>query len=139
MSTTLITPARTPKPNARKTASAFGTRQLIASLPGALRKLDPLLRQLIWVHGAFIVLVIVGFGIISLGFAAPLAGGTPLARGVCLFIGLFWTARLGMQFFVFDARPFLKTALLKVGYHGLTIVFLYNAVVYSLAAASIVH
>ncbi|HMC10472.1 MAG TPA: hypothetical protein VKH44_04250, partial [Pirellulaceae bacterium] len=30
-----------------------------------LSKLDPLSRQLVWVHGAFIVLVIIGFGAIS--------------------------------------------------------------------------
>lgn len=104
----------------------------------SLSKLDPLLRQLIWVHGAFIVLTIIGFGAISLGFAGSLAAGSPLARGVCGFVALFWAARLGIQFFVFDARPFLKSALLKLGYHGLTVVFLYNTVVYSLAALRLV-
>src|SRR6476620_8793477 len=69
----------------------------------ALRQLDGLTRQLVWVHGAFIVLVIIGFGLISILFAHELASGTPLARGVCCFIALFWIARLAVQFFVFDA------------------------------------
>ena len=101
---------------------------------GTLDKLDGLSRQLVWVHGAFIVLVIIGFGFLSIFFAGELVTGTPLARGVCLFIALFWAARLIVQFFVVDAKPYLKSAFLRAGYHGLTLVFVYHAVVYSLAA-----
>ncbi|MEE3367719.1 MAG: hypothetical protein VX346_00105 [Planctomycetota bacterium] len=100
----------------------------------SLDKLDGLSRQLVWVHGVFIVLVIVGFGLISILFAGELVTGTPLARGVCIFIALFWAARLIVQFFVFEAEPYLKSTLLKAGYHGLTVVFVYHSVVYSLAA-----
>ena len=57
-----------------------------------------------------------------------------MARGMCLFISLFWAARLIVQFFVFDAKPYLKTTLLKAGYHGLTVVFVYITVIYALAA-----
>jgi hypothetical protein len=102
----------------------------------SLARLDRLSRQLVWVHGGFIVLVIVAFGVLSVLFAGDLVSGTPLARGVCLFIGLFWAARLGVQFFVFDARPYLDSPLLRVGYHGLAVVFLYHAVVYLLAACA---
>ena len=100
----------------------------------SLQKLDGLSRQLIWVHGAFIVLVIIGFGLLSMLFASDLVTGSPLARGVCLFIALFWGTRLLVQLFVFDAKPLLSSAFLKVGYHGLTVVFVYHAVVYTLAA-----
>jgi hypothetical protein len=100
----------------------------------SLQQVDALSRQLIWVHGAFIVLVIVGFGLLSILFAGDLAAGTPLARGLCCFIGLFWAARLAVQFFVFDAKPYLRTTFLKAGYYGLTVVFAYQAVVYCLAA-----
>ena len=101
---------------------------------GSLEKLDGLFRQLVWVHGAFIVLVIIGFGLLSVVLAGDLASGTPLARGMCLFISLFWAARLVVQFFVFDAKPYLKTVVLKVGYRGLTAVFVYITVIYGLAA-----
>jgi hypothetical protein len=40
------------------------------------------------------VIVIIAFGLLSLLFAVELASGTPLARGMCLFISLFWTARV---------------------------------------------
>ncbi len=100
----------------------------------SLDGLDDLSRQLVWVHGVFIVLVIIGFGLISVLLASELASGTPLARGICLFIAIFWGARLVVQFFVFDAKPYLKTTFLKVGYHGLTVVFIFHTAVYLLAA-----
>ena len=100
----------------------------------SLAQLDSLSRQLIWVHGAFIVLVIVGFGVISVALPAELASGTLLSRAVCLFIAVFWIARLVVQFSVFNAKPFLTNTFLKLGYNGLTGVFLYHAVVYSIAA-----
>ena len=101
----------------------------------SLGKLDGLSRQLVWVHGAFIVLVIIGFGLLSVLFAGELVAGTPLARAVCSLIAFFWAARLVVQFFIFDAKPYLKNAFLKLGYNGLTVVFTYLAVVYSLVAA----
>jgi hypothetical protein len=101
-----------------------------------LAKLDTLSRQLIWVHGAFIVLVIIGFGSLSIVMPGELAAGTLLGRGICLFIALFWAARLGVQYFVFDAKPYLRTAFLQIGYRGLTAVFVYHTVVYSIAALS---
>jgi hypothetical protein len=100
----------------------------------ALKPLDPLLRQLIWVHGAFIVLMIVLFGLLSVALPGELASGTTLARAVCGGIGLFWCIRLGIQFFLFDARAYLTQPLLRFGYHGLTLVFLYNTIVYTWAA-----
>jgi len=100
----------------------------------SLASLDKLLRQLIWVHGIFIVLVIIGFGVLSLLNAGALASGSLLARSVCGFISFFWLARLVIQCFVFDATPVIKSAWLKLGYHALTAVFTYMAVVYGLAA-----
>ena len=100
----------------------------------SLQKLDTLSREVIWVHHFFLGIVIVSFGAMSVLFAGTLADGAALARALCLVIALFWAGRLLVQFFVFDARPHLKTALLKAGYNGLTVVFTYQAVVYGLAA-----
>lgn len=116
---------------------------LIASglVPGVLNwrselaKLSPLSRQLVWVHGAFIVLVIGGFGALSLTLPAELATGSALARAVCSFIAIFWAVRLAIQFVVFDAKPYLTSRLLWLGYNSLTAVFAYQVVVYSIAAA----
>ena len=99
-----------------------------------LASLNSFLRTLFWVYGVFIVLTIVCFGLISFTFAAELATGTPLARGVCGFIAIFWIARLGVQFFVFDADPFLTEWWHRAGYHLLTIIFTLLPVPYALLA-----
>ena len=99
-----------------------------------LANLPPLLRQLFWVYGSFIVLVIVAFGIISLAHASTLASGEPLARSVCALIAVFWAARLAVQWFVFDATPFLNNPLLKLGYHTLTVAFVALTSIYACAA-----
>ena len=49
----------------------FGILIASAMVPSALdwkaslSRLDPLFRQLVWVHGVFIVLVIIGFGLLA--------------------------------------------------------------------------
>ena len=49
-------------------------------------------------------------------------------------VAIFWLARLGIQFFVFDARPYLTTLPLKLGYHGLTVVFSMLVLVFTWSA-----
>lgn len=102
-----------------------------------LATLPPFLRRLFWVYGCFIVLVIISFGVLTLLHANELASGAALPRSVCAMIALFWMARLAVQFFVFDARPFLTTALLRLGYHGLTLLFTALVVIYGCAALSL--
>ena len=101
-----------------------------------LAALHPFLRRLFWVYGSFIVLVIVAFGTLTLCHGAEMAAGTPLGRSLCLFIAVFWLARLFVQLFVFEARPFLTTWFYKIGYHGLTVVFIYFAAVYGFASVA---
>ena len=113
-------------------ASALTPRAL--DWRGELRRLSDLSRHVVWVHGAYVVLMVVGFAFVSLLHAEALAEGTALGRSVCGFIAVFWGGRLAIQLVLFDARPYLKRSLLKVGYHGLTAVFLYLAVVYGYAA-----
>ena len=118
----------------------FGLLVASASTPRALdwhrnlAPLHPFLRKLFWVYGSCIVLVIISFGTITLLHSGDMAAGIPLARALCAFIAAFWLARLAVQFFVFDARPFLTNWFYKIGYHSLTFLFLYFAIVYALAA-----
>ena len=102
-----------------------------------LAALHPFLRRLFWVYGCFIVLVIVSFGVLTLFHAEELASGGSLSRSVCAMIALFWLARLGVQFFVFDARPFLTTTFLRLGYHGLTLLFTALVFIYGYAALNL--
>ena len=106
----------------------------ILDFRGQLARVDVHLRRLIWVHGAFIVLTLAGFGVLSLAQAVALAGGSALARAFCGFVAVFWIARLGVQAFIFDESGLARTPLLKLGYHALTAVFVYLAAVYGWAA-----
>ena len=99
-----------------------------------LRSVSPLSRHIIWVHGAFVVMMIVGFGVLSLLNAPALAAGSLLARSLCAFVALFWFTRLMIQLFLFDARPYLTNWFLTAGYHGLTVLFGYFSIVYGWAA-----
>jgi hypothetical protein len=93
-------------------------------------------RHVIWTHGAFIVLVNLSFGALSIALAGPLASGEPLARAVCGMIAVYWTSRLALQLCMFDARKYLRMWWMKAGYHGLTLMFAYFAIVYWLAAVA---
>lgn len=96
-----------------------------------LAGLPALSRQLIWVHGGYIVLTIASSGLISLCEASALANGSLLARTVCGFVAVFWGLRLVIQVFVFDGRPYLSSPLLKLGYHALTVAFAVLATAYT--------
>ena len=99
-----------------------------------LAPLAGLTRHVIWTHATFVLMTIIAFGVVSLACAGPLASGEPLARAVCAFIAIFWGTRLFVQFFLFDTRSFLTNLALKLGYHGLTMVFAYFTFTYGLAA-----
>ena len=118
----------------------FGILIASALTPGVLEwrrhlaAFPALLRQLFWVYGSFIVLVIISFGTISLAHPGALASGEPLARAMCAMISIFWSARLAVQWCVFDATPFLTNAFLEFGYHILTLSFIALALIYGCAA-----
>jgi hypothetical protein len=99
-----------------------------------LATLHPFLRKLFWVYGTFIIIVIIGFGSLTLRFSGELAAGNPLGRGLALFICAFWLARLAVQMFVFDAKPFLTNWFYKAGYNALTLAFIYFVTVYGITA-----
>jgi hypothetical protein len=99
-----------------------------------LAPLCALTRHIIWTHGAFVLLTIVAFGVVSLAFPHALTSGEPLARAVCGFIAAFWAIRLYIGIFLFDATPHLTRTSLKLGYHGLTVVFTFFVACYGAAA-----
>jgi len=102
-----------------------------------LAALHPFLRRLFWVYGCFIVLVIISFGALTLVNADEFVSGAPLPRSVCAVIAIFWLARLAVQFLVFDARPFLTTTFLRLGYHGLTLLFTALVFIYGCATLNL--
>jgi len=67
-----------------------------------LAKLTLLNRQIFLVHVSFIVLILVLFGVLALGFAADLVAPSRLAAAVLGGLTLFWGLRLITQQFIYD-------------------------------------
>lgn len=99
-----------------------------------LAVLHPFLRKLFWVYGVFIVMVILAFATLTFRHADAMAAREPVARSVCVFIAVFWGARLFVQFAIFDVRPFLTNWIYQIGYHALTVLFALLVLVYGKAA-----
>lgn len=99
-----------------------------------LARLHDFNRKLFWVYGAFIVLTIAAFGTLTLVNADELEKGSLLARSLAGFIAFFWAARLAVQGFIFDARPFLTSRWRWFGYHTLTAAFIFQTTVYGYVA-----
>jgi hypothetical protein len=76
----------------------------------------------------------VSFGCLTFLLAETLAGGSILARSLCLFFAVFWTLRLVAATFIFDLSPYLTNPYRRLGYHATNLVFVYLPVVYLLAA-----
>jgi hypothetical protein len=94
-----------------------------------LASLPTLHRQMYWTYGGYVVMSIIFLGLVSILCADELAAGSRLAKAFCIYGGLFWGVRLALQA-VFDAKPHLTARWLKLGYHTLTVLFVFFTVVY---------
>ncbi|CAN5161102.1 hypothetical protein BH23VER1_BH23VER1_03480 [soil metagenome] len=99
-----------------------------------LEPLPNLLRQMFWVYGAFIVLTITSFGALTMLHAQAMAYGDAIGRSLCGVIAIFWAARLAVQLFLFDAKPFLTRWFWKAGYHALTVCFIAMVAIFTWGA-----
>ena len=69
-----------------------------------LSVLNPLIRQMFWTYAGYILVTNFSFGLLSIFAPVSLLDGSILAIVVSLFIGLYWTARIIIQFFYFDRK-----------------------------------
>jgi hypothetical protein len=97
------------------------------------RPLSPLHRQMFWVYGGYVVLAIVSLGLISIFNAQELARGSGLARGFCGYAAAFWGIRLALQG-ILDVKEHLTAWWLRLGYHGLSVMFVFLTLLYGWAA-----
>lgn len=61
-----------------------------------------LLRQVFWTYSAYIKMVNIGFGVVSLLGSHELIGPSFLAKSLNIFIVLYWLGRLGVEFLYYD-------------------------------------
>ncbi|RYX84616.1 hypothetical protein EON83_09720 [bacterium] len=88
-----------------------------------LPKLSRFNRKVFWTYGAFIVLCIVSFGIMSALLHGELLRGDKAAVTISIFIGVFWAARVGTDLFYFKHDDWPRGWEFEVGHVALTFLF----------------
>src|SRR5579871_4678033 len=74
----------------------------------ALSKTRPLIKQMFWTYAAYILIINLCFGLVSVFVTDELLSGSQLAIAVTGFIAVYWTVRVLIQFFYFDRTDFPK-------------------------------
>jgi hypothetical protein len=97
------------------------------------RVLPRLQRQMYWVYGGFAVMSIIALGLITMFNARELAGGSLLARSICLYATVFWGVRLALVN-VLDVKEHLTAWWLTSGYWLLNVLFACFTAVFAWAA-----
>jgi hypothetical protein len=95
---------------------------------------DSLIRKMFWTYAAYILVLHIFFGLISLFACHELLNGSVLAFSVTLFIALYWFGRLILQFTVFSKIPRPKGLIYWWAEAGLIIAFLAFTLIYGLVA-----
>ncbi len=88
-----------------------------------LAVMTPLMRQLWWTYSIYVWSSHVFFAVLALGFGEWLMGGSAPAIAMCVFMLLWWSVRLGLQFFGFDFDEVAPTAFNRMAKHALTCLF----------------
>lgn len=125
-------------------AAGIGQLMIVAislAVPRVLRwreemaKLRPILRQLFWIYGGYILSFNLAFGLLSTLAPHWLLDGSPLAAAVTGFITLYWAVRLTLQF-VFDRRDFPRAVRYRVAEVVMISLFAFLVATYGGATAS---
>ena len=88
-----------------------------------LKQLTPFNRKLMWVYGGFTVFTIVAFGTLTLALHAELLRGERAALALALFIGVYWTLRIAVEFFYYDLADWPRGRGMVAGRILLTLLF----------------
>jgi hypothetical protein len=95
-----------------------------------LSQLRPFNRKLMWTYGAFTVLTIVAFGVLTVALHAELLRGDRAALALAAFIGIYWACRVAVDALYFDHGDWPKGAAFVVGHVMLTALFASLAATY---------
>ena len=92
-----------------------------------LQSLTPFNRKLLWVQSSFTVLTIIAFGTLTLALHNEMLRGDRAAVGLLWFIGIYWTARILVDFLYFSHDDWPKGKGFVVGHALLTSLFIFLA------------
>jgi hypothetical protein len=97
-----------------------------------LAHLSLLNRQIFYVHTAFICLVMILVGVLSLAAPEALLEPTRLSRLVLDGLAIFWAARLTCQWFVYDVSLWRGQAFQTIMHGVFTVIWIYLTGVYAI-------
>jgi len=95
-----------------------------------LKRISLLTRQIFWVHTAFLMLVLAGFGGVSLLCADDLLAPSTLSRTILGGLSVFWMARLYCQFFVYRTEHWRGNNLNTVAHVLFSLLWTFLSMVY---------
>ena len=98
-----------------------------------MQRVSLLTRQVFWVHMGFIMLVLTGFGGLSLFCTEDLLGKSHLARVVLGGLASFWVLRGLCQFFVYRPELWRGSRVNTFGHLGFSLLWTFLAAVYLVA------
>ena len=95
-----------------------------------LAKLTPFNRKLLHVYGGCTVLTIAAIGVLTLYLHGEMLRGERAAIALAVFIAVYWTARIGVDFLYYEHSDWPKGAQFVAGHILLTDLFFALAVTY---------
>ena len=95
-----------------------------------LPKLTPFNRKLMYVYGGFTVLTIAAFGVLTLFLHNEMLHGDRAATALAVFIAVYWTARIGVDFLYYEHKDWPAGAQFVAGHILLTALFFALATTY---------
>ena len=95
-----------------------------------LAGLTPLMREMWWTYSTYVWGSHVFFAVLALGFGDWLLSGTAAATAMSAFMLLWWSVRLGLQFFGYDLSEVPDTPANRLAKHLLTLLFIGLVILY---------
>ena len=116
-------------------ALAIGSLTIPAILKwrSELAKVQPLIKQMFWTYAAYILVINLCFGLLSLFDYKDITNGSTLAMLVTGFIAAYWISRVLIQFLYFDRASFPQGIGNTIGEIVLVALFIFLSTVYSVA------
>ena len=81
-----------------------------------LPKLTPFNRKLMYVYGGFTVLTIAAFGVLTLFLHGEMLHGERAATALAVFIAIYWTARISVDFLYYEHKDWPRGAQFVAGH-----------------------